>query len=74
MHAAASGGIEIEAVEGLRPEVDTAIAAALSSCITETALGIGKQYVVSNKTYICEYVFTHAGVLSGFSLGTVAER
>ena len=45
--APAAGGLEIEAVEGIRPEVDDAIAAALDHCLTATDLGIGKQYVVS---------------------------
>lgn len=42
--AAPAGGIE--AVGGVRPEIDAAIAAALDSCITETDLGMGKKYKV----------------------------
>jgi len=41
-----AGSFEIEAVDGIRPEVDAAISAALNSCITETNLGVGKQYIV----------------------------
>ncbi|KAL4448091.1 hypothetical protein ABPG75_005310 [Micractinium tetrahymenae] len=40
--AAPAGGIE--AVGGVRPEIDAAIAAALDRCITDTDLGMGKKY------------------------------
>jgi hypothetical protein len=42
--AAASAPGGVEAVAGLRPEIDAAVTAALGSCLTETNLGVGKKY------------------------------
>ncbi|PSC76321.1 Phosphoribosylaminoimidazole-succinocarboxam ide chloroplastic [Micractinium conductrix] len=42
--AAAPSAGGIEAVSGVRPEVDAAIAAALDRCVTESDLGMGKKY------------------------------
>lgn len=44
--AAAPSAGGIEAVSGVRPEVDAAIAAALDRCVTESDLGMGKKYTV----------------------------
>ena len=47
MHASSTASdLGIESVQGIRPEVDAAIAAALPHCLTETDLGIGKKYRV----------------------------
>ncbi len=45
IHAAASSSA-VEAVSGIRPEVNAAIAAAINDCIVDTELGIGKKYRV----------------------------
>lgn len=47
---AAAGVAGIEAVEGVRPEIDAAVASALDHCITDTDLGIGKKYKVSHRS------------------------
>lgn len=52
--AAAAAGIE--AVGGMRPEIDGAIQQALSQCLTDTDLGMGKKYKVRAKGQGCSEV------------------
>jgi hypothetical protein len=42
----------IEAVSGVRPEVDAAISAALGNCLTQTDLGVGNKYTVRTNEQI----------------------
>lgn len=44
--AAATG---IEAVGGVRPEIDAAVLQALGQCLTDTDLGMGKKYKVGRR-------------------------
>lgn len=45
---AAAPAAGIEAVVGLRPEIDAAVEQALSACLTDTDLNMGKKYTVSS--------------------------
>ena len=47
VHAAASAA-GIEAVGGVRPEIDAAVQQALDQCLTDTDLGMGKKYTASS--------------------------
>lgn len=48
LNAAMSGSdLTIESVAGVRPEIDSAVDAALDRCLTDTDLGMGKKYRVS---------------------------
>lgn len=44
---AAASAAGIEAVGGVRPEIDAAVQQALDQCLTHTDLGMGKKYTAS---------------------------
>ena len=45
---AAASAAGIEAVGGVRPEIDAAVQQALDQCLTDTDLGMGKKYTASS--------------------------